>query len=49
MLILKFGGTSVGSAKRMKAVAAKDGIIAINIVSDRMLMAYGFLRSHRLR
>jgi aspartate kinase len=28
----------------IKAVAAKDGIIAINIKSARMLMAYGFLR-----
>ncbi|MDX2174451.1 MAG: aspartate kinase [Bacteroidota bacterium] len=29
----------------IKAVAAKDGIIAINIKSDRMLLAHGFLRS----
>jgi aspartate kinase len=28
----------------VKAVAAKDGIIAINIKSTRMLLAYGFLR-----
>jgi len=28
----------------VKAVAAKDGIIAINIRSSRMLLAYGFLR-----
>ncbi len=28
----------------IKAVAAKDGIIAIRIKSDRMLLAYGFLR-----
>ncbi len=28
----------------IKAVAAKDGITAIKIVSGRMLMAYGFLR-----
>lgn len=28
----------------VKAVAAKDGIIAINIKSSRMLLAYGFLR-----
>ena len=28
----------------VKAVAAKDGIIAINIRSSNMLMAYGFLR-----
>jgi aspartate kinase len=27
-----------------KAIAAKDGIIAINIKSSRMLLAYGFLR-----
>jgi len=30
--------------KDYKAVAAKDGITAIRIKSDRMLMAYGFLR-----
>ena len=29
----------------VKAVAAKDGIIAIRIMSTRMLLAYGFLRS----
>ncbi len=29
----------------LKAVAAKDGIIAINIKSDRMLLAHGFLRA----
>jgi len=28
----------------VKAVAAKDGIIVINIKSSRMLLAYGFLR-----
>lgn len=28
----------------VKAVAAKDGIIAVNIRSSRMLLAYGFLR-----
>lgn len=28
----------------VKAIAAKDGIIAINIKSTRMLLAYGFLR-----
>lgn len=28
----------------VKAIAAKDGIIAINIKSSRMLLAYGFLR-----
>ena len=32
------------SAGSFKAVAAKDGITAINIKSTRMLMAYGFLR-----
>jgi len=32
------------SAAGVKAVAAKDGIIAINIRSSRMLLAYGFLR-----
>lgn len=29
----------------VKAVAAKDGITAINIKSDRMLLAHGFLRA----
>lgn len=38
-IILETAG-SVG----VKAVAAKDGIIAINIKSSRMLLAYGFLR-----
>lgn len=28
----------------VKAVAAKDGILAINVKSSRMLLAYGFLR-----
>lgn len=28
----------------VKAIAAKDGIIVINILSSRMLLAYGFLR-----
>jgi aspartate kinase len=32
------------STKGAKAIAAKDGIIAINIKSSRMLLAYGFLR-----
>lgn len=32
------------TVKGVKAVAAKDGIIAINIKSSRMLLAYGFLR-----
>ncbi|HEU4473100.1 MAG TPA: aspartate kinase, partial [Flavisolibacter sp.] len=31
-------------SKGVKAVAAKDGITAINIRSSRMLLAYGFLR-----
>ncbi len=30
----------------VKAVAAKDNIIAIRIKSSRMLLAYGFLRKH---
>lgn len=29
----------------IKAIAAKDGIIALNIKSGRMLLAYGFLRN----
>lgn len=33
------------SGQGVKAVAAKDGIVAINIKSSRMLLAYGFLRS----
>lgn len=33
-----------GSKHQFKAIAAKDGIIAINIKSSRMLLAYGFLR-----
>ncbi len=32
------------SSTGVKAVAAKDGITAINIKSSRMLLAYGFLR-----
>jgi aspartate kinase len=28
----------------MKAIAAKDGITAIRVKSDRMLLAYGFMR-----
>ncbi|TDW95725.1 aspartate kinase [Dinghuibacter silviterrae] len=32
------------SSRGAKAVAAKDGIIAIKIKSSRMLLAYGFLR-----
>lgn len=31
-------------SRKIKAVAAKDGIIAIKIKSGRMLLAYGFLR-----
>ncbi len=41
-------GTVIGatpSTDRITAVAAKDGIAAIKIRSDRMLLAYGFLRS----
>ncbi len=37
--------TSKVSGAGIKAVAAKDGITAIKIRSDRMLMAYGFLKS----
>lgn len=36
--------TEAAASKGVKAVAAKDGIIAINIKSSRMLLAYGFLR-----
>jgi len=36
--------TSESSGPGIKAVAAKDGITAIRIQSDRMLLAYGFLR-----
>jgi aspartate kinase len=32
------------ASKGVKAVAAKDGIIAISVKSSRMLLAYGFLR-----
>lgn len=39
--IITSKGSSAGS---FKAIAAKDGITAINIKSSRMLMAYGFLR-----
>ncbi len=35
---------NLAEAGGVKAVAAKDGIIAINIRSSHMLMAYGFLR-----
>ncbi|MDD4107183.1 MAG: aspartate kinase [Prolixibacteraceae bacterium] len=37
--------TSEVTGKGIKAVAAKDGITAIKIRSDRMLMAYGFLKN----
>lgn len=33
-----------GTSGQIKAIAAKDGITAINIKSSRMLLAYGFLR-----
>ena len=36
--------TETTESKGVKAAAAKDGIIAINIRSSRMLLAYGFLR-----
>ncbi|QMU27488.1 aspartate kinase [Adhaeribacter radiodurans] len=36
--------SSLSSGKSIKAVAAKDGIVAINVKSSRMLLAYGFLR-----
>ncbi|HSZ86776.1 MAG TPA: aspartate kinase [Puia sp.] len=36
--------TSEAGSVGVKAVAAKDGIIDINIRSSRMLLAYGFLR-----
>lgn len=35
---------SIGDAGGVKAVAAKDGIVAINIRSSHMLMAHGFLK-----
>src|SRR5688500_1717217 len=41
------GGTLIteeAGSVGVKAVAAKDGIISINIKSSRMLLAYGFLR-----
>lgn len=37
--------TAESSGTGIKAVAAKDGITAIKIRSDRMLMAYGFLKN----
>jgi aspartate kinase len=36
--------TNDSQKKEIKAVAAKDGIAAINIKSNRMLLAYGFIR-----
>jgi aspartate kinase len=36
---------NIQTTEGVKAVAAKDGIIAINIKSDRMLLAHGFLRA----
>ncbi len=36
---------STSAGESIKAVAAKDGITAINIKSGRMLLAYGFLRA----
>ena len=36
--------TEEAGSEGVKAIAAKDGIIAINIRSSRMLLAYGFLR-----
>ncbi|MBC6699229.1 aspartate kinase [Hymenobacter puniceus] len=41
-------GTLISSqtgSEPIKAVAAKDGLVAINIKSSRMLLAHGFLRS----
>ena len=43
----KAAGTIIsdkGSRGQFKAIATKDGIIAINIKSSRMLLAHGFLR-----
>jgi len=36
--------TSQTTARRIKAIASKDRIIAVKVKSSRMLMAYGFLR-----
>jgi aspartate kinase len=36
--------TQEAAAPGAKAIAAKDGITAVNIKSSRMLLAYGFLR-----
>jgi aspartate kinase len=43
----KAAGTLIsdkGTHGQFKAIAAKDGITAINVKSSRMLLAYGFLR-----
>jgi aspartate kinase len=43
----KAAGTLIsdkGTRGQFKAIAAKDGITAINVKSSRMLLAYGFLR-----
>ncbi len=37
--------SNINAKEGLKAVAAKDGICAINIRSDRMLLAHGFLRA----
>lgn len=37
--------SNINAVEGLKAVAAKDGICAINIKSDRMLLAHGFLRA----
>lgn len=37
--------SNINTQEGLKAVAAKDGICAINIKSDRMLLAHGFLRA----
>ncbi|MES2761225.1 MAG: aspartate kinase [Bacteroidota bacterium] len=37
--------SNINPVEGLKAVAAKDGICAINIKSDRMLLAHGFLRA----
>lgn len=36
---------NISTAEGIKAVAAKDGITALNIKSERMLLAHGFLRA----
>ena len=37
--------SNINTSEGIKAVAAKDNICAINIKSDRMLLAHGFLRA----